>query len=98
MRRLILSVAGSLVFAFSSIPAQSPAPVIIQAVTSPGGAPATKAATTTDEEATLAAVVKALQEIKTANDETLKKQEATLIQLDELEKAAEQIKVFTKRG
>lgn len=98
MRRLILSVAGGLVFAFSSIPAQSPVPVIIQAVTSPGVAPVTTIAVATDAEASLAAVLKALQEMKTANDEALKKQEATLTQLDELEKAAEQIKVFSKRG
>ena len=36
--------------------------------------------------------------MKAANAETLKKQETTLQQLDELQKAAEQIKVFTKRG
>ena len=98
MRRLILCVAGSLVLAFSFLPAQSPAPVVIQAVTSPGTAPVTTTAVASDDEASLAAVLKALQEIKTANEEALKKQEATLTQLDELEKAAEQIKVFTKRG
>ena len=39
-----------------------------------------------------------LQETMTANDEMLKKQEATLQQLDELEKAADQLKIFSKRG
>ena len=34
----------------------------------------------------------------TTNAETLKKQEATLATLDELEKAAEEIKMFSKRG
>ena len=36
--------------------------------------------------------------VKAANDETLKRQEATLQQLDDLQKAAEQLKIFAKRG
>jgi hypothetical protein len=42
--------------------------------------------------------LKALQEMKAANDEILRKQAATLQQLDEMEKAAEQIKVYSKRS
>jgi hypothetical protein len=42
--------------------------------------------------------LKMLQEMKAANEETLRQQAATLEQLDELEKAAEQIKVYSKRG
>ena len=36
--------------------------------------------------------------MKAANAEILKKQEATLLQLEEMAKAAEQIKIYTKRG
>jgi hypothetical protein len=36
--------------------------------------------------------------MKATNAETLKKQEAVLQQLDELQKAAEQMKAFGKRG
>jgi hypothetical protein len=36
--------------------------------------------------------------MKTANDEILKRQAATLLQLEEMEKAAEQIKIYSKRG
>ena len=36
--------------------------------------------------------------MKAANAEILKKQEATLLQLEEMGKAAEQIKIYTKRG
>ena len=36
--------------------------------------------------------------MKSANDEILKKQTATLLQLDELQKAAEQLKIYSKRG
>ena len=39
-----------------------------------------------------------LKEMKAANVETLQKQAATLEQLDELEKAADQLKIFAKRG
>ena len=44
------------------------------------------------------ATIKALEQAKAANDEILKKQEATLQQLDDLQKAAEQLKIFAKRG
>ena len=45
-----------------------------------------------------AAVLKALQEMKTANEETLKKQTSALQQLEELEKVAEQIRLYTRRS
>lgn len=41
--------------------------------------------------------IKSLKDMKAANDETLKKQKATLEMLDELQKAADQIKIYTKR-
>jgi hypothetical protein len=52
----------------------------------------------TENSSSLQAAVKALQQAKAANAETLKRQEATLQQLDDLQKAAEQLKVFAKRG
>ena len=42
--------------------------------------------------------MKSLREIKAANEQILKKQQATLEALDELQKAADQIKIFSKRG
>jgi hypothetical protein len=81
--------------------AQSPQLTIVQAANQPAtttpavpAAQATTAASASDS----ATVVKLLQEMKTTNDETLKKQQATLERLDELEKAAEQIKIFAHRG
>jgi hypothetical protein len=44
------------------------------------------------------ALLKSLLEMKAANEATLQKQAATLQQLDEIEKAADQIKVYSKRG
>ena len=42
--------------------------------------------------------LKFLQEMKAANDATLKAQTAELAVLDELQKAAEELKIFSKRG
>ena len=85
------------IFALAGIlPAQSPKSVIVPAATpvvissqEPVGF---------DNSASLQVALKMLKEMKAANEETLRKQAATLEQLDELEKAAEQIKVYTKRS
>jgi hypothetical protein len=80
----------------NSLFAQSPVPATVQAATpatQSSKAPATSNSSTSPE-----AVLNTLLEIKAANEETLRKQAATLAQLDELEKAAAQIKIFTKRG
>ena len=74
----------------------SPAPIVVQAAPLSGAdAPVTAPAA---ESPSFANEIKALQEVKAANDETLKKQEATLVQLDEMLKAAEQLKIFSKRS
>jgi len=52
----------------------------------------------TDNTAVLQAALKMLQEMKAANDETLRKQEATLEQLDLIQQAADQLKIYSKRG
>jgi hypothetical protein len=80
--------------------AQSPAPIVVQAASA--ATVSSNSATTSppaaqDSEA-LQAALKSLQEIKATNEETLKKQEAALQQLDELQKAADQVKIFGKRG
>jgi urease alpha subunit len=50
------------------------------------------------EETEMAANIKELQELKALNDDILKQQQATLDQLDELQKAADQLRIFSKRG
>ncbi|MGH8099758.1 MAG: hypothetical protein ACREIW_00570 [Chthoniobacterales bacterium] len=47
---------------------------------------------------TLNSAIQLLQQTQTANAELLKTQEATLQQLDALQQAAEQLKIFSKRG
>lgn len=77
--------------------AQSPIPVIVPAMTPAAAEPANPVPPAQNSE-TLQNAIKMLEAMKAANEEILKKQEATLIQLDDLEKAAEQLKIFSKRG
>jgi hypothetical protein len=95
MRTLILSILAAVSLASISS-AQSPTPMVIPAMT-----PATiaKSPATPDNAAgSTQAALKALQAMKVANDEILKKQAATLQKLDEIEKAANEIRIYTKRG
>lgn len=95
MRTFILSVLTA-VFVVSISDAQTPMPVIVPAMTpaTTAQSPVAAAVTTTSTQTTL----KALQAIKAANEEILKQQEATLQKLDEIEKAAQEIRIYTKRG
>ena len=77
--------------------AQSPAPIVVQAA-SPATVTSIPSSPATQDSGSLQTTVKMLQEMKAANAETLKKQEAALQQLDEMQKAAEQLKIFGKRG
>jgi hypothetical protein len=93
MRTLILFVAGTIVVASTN--AQSPMPVVVPAMTpATAQTPAAAAVTTAATQTTL----KALQAVKAANDELLKQQTATLEKLEEIEKAANDIRIYTKRG
>ncbi len=94
MRAAALSILVT--FALACIlPAQAPIPVIVPAAT-PAVTLKTSPAPFNADSAH--AVLKMLQEMKAANEETLRKQAATLERLDELEKAADQIRTLTKRS
>jgi len=75
--------------------------IVIQAANAPGSAPAQPAAAknpgTTVDDSAAQTLLKEFQDAKKKNDELLRKQEATLSQLDDLQKAAEQLKIFAKR-
>ena len=94
MRALILSLVSVGILASTSN-GQTPMPIVVPAMT-PASAqtPAAAAVTTAATQTTL----KTLQAIKAANDEILKQQTATLQKLDEIEKAANEIRVYSKRG
>ena len=95
MRAFILSLlAGA--FVLSNINAQSPIPVVVPAMT-PASSTQTQVQAAVTTTATQTAL-KALQAMKAANEEILKQQKATLEKLDEMEKAANEIRIYTKRG
>jgi ABC-type transporter lipoprotein component MlaA len=93
MRTYFFIFAAAVLVSVAS--AQSPKPIVVPAMTpTTVQNPVASAVTTTSTEATL----KTLQEMKAANIEILKQQDATLQKLDELEKAANDIRIYTKRG
>jgi hypothetical protein len=82
------------------IRSQSPAPIVVQAVSAapkPAAAVAAVAPAAVDVHSA-EEVIKLLEQIKAANNEVLAKQKAALERLDELQQAAEQLKIFAKRG
>jgi hypothetical protein len=91
---LILAITFALA---CTLPAQSPAPIIVPAMT-PATTTTKTAAPEPAADNSIPATLKLLQEMKAANDEIIAKQAATLIQLDELQKAADQIRIYTKRS
>ena len=94
MSAFILSVFALALFVTIAA-AQSPIPVVVPAMTpATASSPVAAAVTTASTQTTL----KALQAIKAANDEILKQQAATLLKLDEMEKAAQEIRIYSKRG
>ena len=86
----ILALGGSIVCG------QSPVPIIVQAIT-PEAANAPRVVAV-QPVPTSGVTLKLLEELKASNAAILSKQAETLQQLDELEKAAEQIRIFSKRG
>jgi hypothetical protein len=95
--RISAILLGSLLAAVS-IHAQSPVPVVVQAATGPAITTAPKAGDVPRAADSAASLMKLLQDMKAANDETIRKQTATLEQLDELQKAADQLRIFAKRS
>ena len=98
MRRYLFLFAASIVclLCLRSSEGQMAAPVIIQAAT-----PVPAAAVKTDApapETGAKGTVQLLQEMETTNAATIKKQEAALVTLDELQKAADELKIFGKRS
>ena len=89
------SIIPLLLTVISLASAAAQTPVVVPAVPA-AAAPAAQAAPALS--ASSQAALQLLHSMKAANEEMLKKQAATLQQLDELQKAADQIKIFGKRG
>jgi hypothetical protein len=93
-----------LFIALASLKAQSPAPIIVQPANSSVGATGTTstsskamAAPSADAQS-IPGAIKLLEQIKAGNAEVLAKQKAALEKLDELQDAADQLRIFAKRG
>ena len=87
----------TLAFVSNALRAQSPTPIVVQAATATTATAPTPIPVAKDAEPNPIAI-RMLQQMKAANEDVLKKQEATLQRLDEIQKAAEQLKIFSKRG
>lgn len=96
MSRKFLAIIAVAIVGMVMSRAQSPAPIVVQAMSPATAAPAAKAAP--QDVASNQEAIKILEQIKSANQETLKRQQALLEQFEELKKAADQLKIFTKRG
>jgi molecular chaperone GrpE (heat shock protein) len=95
MQMLRIFVIGSAMVACAITGiAQTSEPTPVTMSTAPTAIPAEAA----KEQQEMAADTKELQELKAQNDEILKQQQAALDQLDELQKEAEQLRIFSKRG
>jgi hypothetical protein len=95
MRTMRLFMIGAAMLACAVIgiaQTSEPTPLTLSAQPNPPAAEAAK------EQAELAANIKELQELKAQNEEILKQQQAALDTLDQLEKDAEQIRIYSKRG
>jgi len=89
-----------LFIALASLKAQSPPPIIVQPANSSAAATSTssKMAAAGADVQSIPAAIKLLEQIKAGNAEVLAKQKAALERLDELQDAANQLRIFTKRG
>jgi TolA-binding protein len=98
MRARILLLVTALL-ATASLNAQSPAPIVVQAASgATGTTTSSKPAAPVTDVQSIPAAIKLLEQIKAANDEVLAKQKAALERLDELQDAADQLRIFAKRG
>jgi len=98
MREKILFVFP-LFLACGTVSAQSPTPIIVQAASATAAtSTSSKSAATTIDVQSIPDALKLLEQIKAANDEVLAKQKAALERLDELKDAADQLRIFSKRG
>ena len=96
MRATILFVFAVLL-AVGGVSAQSPTPIVVQAASATAATSTTSVPVTADVHS-IPDAINLLEQIKAANDEVLAKQKAALERLDELQDAADQLRIFAKRG
>ena len=96
MKTSIFSALAALVLALGVLHAQSP--VIVEAADSTAAKSAASAPAAAPALNDSKTMLQSLQDMQTMNEATIKKQEAALATLEELQKAAEELKIFSKRG
>jgi hypothetical protein len=79
-------------------PAGSAAPIIVSPAADSALPVSAATAQKTAGEPDLTVEIELLKELRAKNDETLKKQQAALEALDQLQKDADQVRIFSKRG
>jgi hypothetical protein len=96
MKALLITSLAMVCLTIGWVRAQNPAPVVVQAASpaAAAGPVAPSAQAATDSKT----ILQLLQQMQATNAATIKKQEATLAALDELQKAANDLKIFSKRG
>jgi hypothetical protein len=98
MRTKILFVFP-LLLALVAVSAQSPTPIVVQAASGTTvTSTSSKSVAAAPDVHSIPDAIKLLEQIKAANDEVLAKQKAALERLDELQDAADQLRIFAKRG
>lgn len=95
MRFKVVTAAVVALISVSALRAQVPAPAMQPAA--PNATSLAPVAGGEQDAAAKAALLQSLQKLKAANNDILKRQLATLQQMDDLAKAAEEMKVFTLR-
>ena len=99
MNRKIAAILLLVAALLAPVRAQTPTTVVVPAAT---GAPASnqpqvRAAVAVDP-SDPAKILLQLQQMKAANEETIRKQEAVLQRLDELQQATDQLRIFISRS
>jgi hypothetical protein len=100
MMRVKILFIFPLLLALGTVIAQSPTPIVVQAVsgTTVTSTSSKSAAAASTDVHSIPDAIKLLEQIKAANDEVLAKQKAALERLNELQDAANQLRIFAKRG
>jgi hypothetical protein len=95
MQRRLL--ASGVVAICLGVAAFAQTPIIVQPANQAAATPQPTISTKADDTG-MQDAIKSLQEMKAANDDLLQKQQALLEALDELEKEAEQMRIYSKRS
>jgi hypothetical protein len=96
IKAYVVSVLALGVIGLGAVEAQSP--VIVQAADSVAASPSAPVPVAPTVASDSKKMLQSLEDMQALNSATIKKQEAALATLDELQKAVEELRIFSKRG